>query len=554
MPRAVAVAAGALLGILELQGSPVQAQAGATAPEPPTFFYSSQKDGQAPDKKEPLAPATDWVGVQLEPDASMAETEKEIKAKIDVDNGRATSQHERAKILLFPVQAGKAESTKQQLRAQRKALKGMRHVVRVFEHKLGPVIETDELVVRFKDNVTESQAAALLAQDGAVIVEPLGEFAPNGYLARVTDPERTPSTEVANALYNQPDVLYSHPNLITPGQTTATVNDPYFNWQWHLYNYGQWNGKPGADVKARNAWNITGGSSNIIVAVVDDGVDLDHEDFYGKWVQGYDFEDGDWNPRHLLTGDGHGTSCAGVAVATGNNGKGVTGVAPYCRLMPLRIYSAADSRFSVQATAIANAFYYAARNGASVISNSYTTAYQYQVAVDAINYAATSGRGGRGCVITWAAANDNRNCDGYPYLSNRWVITVAASTNQDFRAGYSNYGYTVDLCAPSGGGTADITTTDRTGSLGYSTFGYTSTFSGTSSATPLVAGVAALVLSRNPYLYAGQVHRLLRNTADKINYANGSYNSYGLSPYFGYGRVNAWSAVYYATNPTYYNN
>src|SRR3954464_11904614 len=78
MPRAVAVAAGALLGILGLQGSPAWAQAGATAPEPPTFFYSSDKSGQAPDKKEPLAPATDWVGVQLEPDALMAETENEI--------------------------------------------------------------------------------------------------------------------------------------------------------------------------------------------------------------------------------------------------------------------------------------------------------------------------------------------------------------------------------------------------------------------------------------------------------------------------------------------
>jgi hypothetical protein len=124
MPRAIAVAGAALLGILGPQGSPAWAQAGGTATESPTFFYSSEKAGQAPDKKEPLAPARDWVGVQLEPDSSMAETEKELKAKIQIDNGRAISEHKRAKILVFPVQAGKAESTKQQLRAQRQALKG----------------------------------------------------------------------------------------------------------------------------------------------------------------------------------------------------------------------------------------------------------------------------------------------------------------------------------------------------------------------------------------------------------------------------------------------
>jgi subtilisin family serine protease len=555
MPRAVAVAvaAGALLGILGLQGSPVWAQAGDTDPETPTFFYSNDKSEQAPEKREPLAPATDWVGVQLQPDASVAETEKDLKAKIQIDNGRATSEHKRARILVLPVPAGKARSTKQQLRAQRKALKGVRHVVRVFEHKMGPVIETDEFVIRFNGSVTEPQAAALLEQHGAVIVEPLGAFAPNGYLARVTDSERTSSTEVANALYSRPDVLYSHPNLISPVEKSATVNDPLFSSQWHLYNYGQWNGKPGADVKARNAWDITGGNPNIIVAVLDDGFDLNHQDLYGKWVQGADYVDGDWDPRPIRSNENHGTACAGVVAASGNNGVGVTGVAPYCRLMPLRIFDGTTLTTTIQPSAIANAFYYAAQNGASVISNSWIAAYQFPEVVNAINYAATSGRGGRGCVVVWAAGNYNQNCDNYPYQNLARVICVAASTNQDLKASYSNYGSIVDLCAPSSGGTAAITTTDRTGSVGYSTSNYTSTFGGTSSATPLVAGVAALVLSRNPNLYATQVHRLLRKTSEKINYAGGGYNSYGFSPYYGYGRINAWHAVYYATSSAHYN-
>lgn len=557
MPRAVAVAAGALLGILGLQGSPAWAQAGATAPEPPTFFYSSDKSGEAPDKKEPLAPATDWVGVQLEPDASMAEAEKEAKEKMDLDHGRATSQHERAKILVFPVQAGKAESTKQQLRAQRKALMGMRHVVRVFEHELGPVIETDEFVVRFKDKVTESQAAALLAQHGAVIVEPLGAFAPNGYLARVTDPERTPSTEVANSLYAQPDVLYSHPNLISPAEPTATVNDPYVGYQWAL-----------STISAPNAWNWGFGTSNVIIAVLDCGFDLYHEDLRSKWVQGYDFLDGDWDPRPGAY-DIHGTPCAGIAVAAHNNGIGVSGVAPGSRFMPLRIAQTnANGTWYMTPTGTAGAFNYAANHGASVISNSWGKGLTYPVVTNAINYAATSGRGGRGCVITWAAGNDKLNADGYAYSANSNVICVAASNRSDTAAWYSswgtNWGSTVDLCAPGGGATGgtlnyDLLTTDRTGAAGYNTAanGNYYGFNGTSAACPVVAGVAALVLSRNPYLYAGQVHRLLRNTATKIDRAGGSWGYYGNanhSPYYGFGRVNAWYAVYYATSPAYYNN
>jgi len=562
MPRAVAVAAGALLGILGLQGSPAWAQAGNPAPEPPTFFYSSDKTGQAPEKKEPLAPATDWVAVQLEPDASMAETEKEVKAKIQIDNGRAISEHKRAKILVFPVQAGKAESTKQQLRVQRQALKGVRHVVRVFEHEMGPVIETDEFVVRFKDSVTEPQAAALLARHGAVIVEPLGEFAPNGYLARVTDPERTPSTEVANSLYSRPDVLYSHPNLISPVKPAATVNDPYAPYQWALSN-----------IYAPYAWNWGGGNSNVIIAVLDDGFDLEHEDLRGKWVQGYDFVDNDWDPRPVLNdvahNDNHGTNCAGIAAATGNNGIGITGVAPYCRLMPLRIYNGNSRSDTLQPTGIAYAFQYAAQHGASVISNSWIGSYPWPVVNNAITYAATSGRNGWGCVITFAAGNFKVNTAYYPYLDNQWVICVAASNRSGTAAWYSNWGTnwgeTVDLCAPGGGEYSgswwetwsyNLLSTDRTGAPGYTNVNYWG-FNGTSAACPVVAGVAALVLSRNPYLHAGQVHRLLRNTATKIDSANWSWGYYGNakhSPFYGYGRVNAWYAVYYATWPDYYNN
>ena len=196
-----------------------------------------------------------------------------------------------------------------------------------------------------------------------------------------------------------------------------------------------------------------------------------------------------------------------MAVAAGNNGIGVTGVAPGCRLIA--------ERWGVTVEDDADMFYWARDQGAAVITNSwaFTTRICPDLIKQAIEDVATGGRGGLGCVVLFAAGNENEeirplSCAALPH-----VIAVGASTSADTRASYSNFGRTLAVVAPSSGAGSGITTTDRTGSaLGYGGHAdpnYTSLFGGTSSATPLTAGVAALVLSVDPTLYAAKSTRKL---------------------------------------------
>jgi len=165
-----------------------------------------------------------------------------------------------------------------------------------------------------------------------------------------------------------------------------------------------------------------------------------------------------------------------------------------------------------------------------------------------MDYCATNGRGGKGTVIFFAAGNSNFNIDlnnNDSYSSYPGVVAVAASTNLDKKASYSSFGPSISICAPSNGGTLGITTTDLTGSGGYSAGNFTNGFGGTSSACPLATGVGALVLSANPNLTWRQVKSVLEQSADKIDVGSsfGQYDALGHSIYYGYGRVNAQRAV-----------
>ncbi len=162
----------------------------------------------------------------------------------------------------------------------------------------------------------------------------------------------------------------------------------------------------------------------------------------------------------------------------------------------------------------------------------------------AIDQAVEKGRKGRGCVIFFAAGNGDESVELDGYASYPKVIAVAATTDQDRRAWYSDYGKAISVAAPSSGGRNGIWTTDVRGRRGYNPRGdWTGEFGGTSAACPLVAGVAALVLSANPKLTAQEVRQLLEATADKVDPKGGRYDASGWSPWYGYGRVNALRAV-----------
>jgi subtilisin-like proprotein convertase family protein len=260
----------------------------------------------------------------------------------------------------------------------------------------------------------------------------------------------------------------------------------------------------------------------------------------------------------------HGQACAGVAVADGNFG--ASGVAPRAKLMPIRLASALGSQSE------ADAIVWAADQGADVISCSWGPEDgDFEDPKDplhrhieplpdstrlALDYAVRKGRGGRGCVVCFAAGNGNESVDNDGYASYANVIAVAACDDTGKKAPYSDFGKAVWCSFPSNhyytSLTRGIWTTDRTGGRGYNqgnagagdaAGNYTNSFGGTSSACPGAAGVAALVLARNPALRWDEVRDVLKRCADRIDAAGGNYDATGRSPWYGYGRLNARRAV-----------
>ena len=336
--------------------------------------------------------------------------------------------------------------------------------------------------------------------------------------------------------------------------------DPYFGAQYQMNNTGQTiDGRtpmPDIDIDALEAWGLSTGSNGITVAVVDDGVEP-HEDLDGLLTGLTPSNNGDGSP---LSNGNHGQSCAGI-ISANHNEIGVRGVAPDVNILPVNIFTGAET-----VSDLAEAFTFSKNSGADVISNSWGfreyyvsngVTYQgplcstnpYPALTNAINDAAANGRNGKGCVILFSSGNysvtgpynnTGNECVSYP-ANIPSVIAVGAVSPEGTRSTYSNYGPTLDLVAPSndvvnGFGRYGVRTLDREGNPGYNSGNYTSGFGGTSAACPAAAGAAALVLSVNPDLTGTEVFNILTGTADDMG-TNGFDNEYG------YGRVNAHQAV-----------
>jgi subtilisin family serine protease len=323
-------------------------------------------------------------------------------------------------------------------------------------------------------------------------------------------------------------------------------DDPLFARQWHLENTGQGGTVVDADVDATEAWRYTRGSPGIVIAVLDDGVQLDHPDLAANIAQpGADFTvlppRADASPRSAA--DRHGTSVAGIVAARGDNSLGVAGICPLCTILPVRVHGASNA-------GMAAAFRYAVEQGADVITNSwgYPLSEIDAAVVDAIDAAALTGRGGLGTLVVFGMTNDVvDNCDGSSTDVSALdrVVAVGVSDHND-RIGGSGYGDCMDLVAPAKPmrrDTIGIATTDRTGIDGHAPGDYHLRFGGTSAAAPLVAGIAGLLYSLNPELTRADVERILKHTADKIDVEAAAYDAAGFSRRAGHGRVNAARAL-----------
>jgi subtilisin family serine protease len=302
--------------------------------------------------------------------------------------------------------------------------------------------------------------------------------------------------------------------------------------------------------------------------VLDDGVDVEHPNLKDnirrrpdssepRDLCGRDFFVEEDTPDHfdprpkrfqapfgqMQGNDIHGTPCAGVVAASGARDK-VRGIAPKAKILPVKVFHAdglaTESR-------VANAIRYASRF-ADILSCSWSGPESPDI--NAALEEASAGRNGKGSAIFCATGNSNARV-AYPARS-PFTIAVGATTDQEKRADYSNHGKEVSLTAPSSGGnkgifTADVSIANRGFNTGNEAAGgtdglHTNDFGGTSSATPLAAGVGALVLAVNPSLTRDELRGLLQDTADKIGPAN-SYDGNGHSRDFGFGRVNAAKAV-----------
>jgi PKD repeat protein len=314
-------------------------------------------------------------------------------------------------------------------------------------------------------------------------------------------------------------------------------NDPRYNEQWHYHNTGQQSGTADADIDLPEAWDITRGSTSVVVAIIDGGIDYVHPDLAANMWPGIGYNFVTNTPA--VSAHDHGTHVAGTVAANTNNAVGVSGVAGGngtgngVRLMSCQVFTNGGSG------GFENAPVYAADNDAAISQNSwgYTSPGVFDQAVlDAIDYFNTNGGGAvmNGGITIFAAGNSNSTGLWYPGCYSG-CFSVAATGNQDLKAWYSNFDTWVDISAP-GGETNTVTERGVLSTLPSNTYGF---YQGTSMACPHVSGVAALILSIAPNALTPQnVKDILTSTTDNI---------YPLNPTFtgklGSGRLNAYQAL-----------
>lgn len=392
--------------------------------------------------------------------------------------------------------------------------------------------------------------------------ELLGQIAnlPNIYLFRIpqTDTRLDRAGQAFGTLTRSSNVVWFEQQIARQQSKRPVPSDPGLGNQWHLINSGQGGGTAGEDANVAGAWNLGFDGSGVLIGVVDDGLDTTHPDIAPNYNANasYDYNFNDHDPNHTLAGDGHGTSAAGVAMANDDSSGGSCGVgsAYNAQVAGLRLISA-GSTDAQEANAMADAL--ATTPGVvQISSNSWGPSDSGSVlegpgplTIAAFQNQTTNGRGGRGTIFVWAAGNggnaDNAGADGY--ASSRYTIAVSATTNTGVRSSYSEPGSAIVVNAPSSGGSVGIYTTDRQGSAGYEPGNCTPDFGGTSSATPLVSGIVALMLQANPNLTWRDVQHILINTAERNDPTNSSWLLNGAnryySHYYGFGRVDATAAV-----------
>ena len=379
-----------------------------------------------------------------------------------------------------------------------------------------PNFVPSELLVRFADDASPAQVSEALSSVRAQVVRAFPRLSMR-HIRVAADRLR----EARERLELLSIVEYAEPNYYR--YIEATPNDTRFSELWGMENTGQTGGLPDADIDATEAWDIETGDQSVVVAVIDSGIDIDHPDLVDNlWINpgeiqgngidddgngfvddiiGWDFADGDNNPDDsTLACASHGIHTSGTVGARGNNGTGVAGVNWNVQIMSLRAFQPFLGIFcSGNDADIIAAINYAADKGVRVSNNSYGGGPFSQAVFDAIQASDS--------VFVAAAGNDGTSNDAIPHYPSNYalsgIISVAASDDADQLASFSNFGVqTVDLAAPG----VDILSTIQNGNYGL--------LSGTSMASPHVAGAAALLMANDPTLTNKEVIWRVINSTD----------------------------------------
>lgn len=365
-----------------------------------------------------------------------------------------------------------------------------------------PDYATEYLLARFHDPQLAAKTYTLLDTNTAGISRVKVSDSPDAEIRSAA------LLALAQRLQNDANVRFAEPDLIY--DLGWTPNDPRLPEQYALQR-----------VQAEAAWDVTTGDNAVVIAIVDTGVDTNHPDLRPQLVPG-------WNAiahtTNVTDDHGHGTHCAGIAAAAGDDNIGIVGLAPHTRIMPVKVMDASGRGSSL---AIAEGIRWAADQGAQVISLSLGTSMGSSVIRDALVYAV-----GKGASVVAAMGNDGGNIRSYPaaYASEiQGVIAVGATDNNDARAYFSNYGTWITVTAP---GQGILSTLPRYSTpLSSNTSGY-GPLNGTSMATPYVAGLAGLLKSQEPQRSPADIQAAIIQGAEDLG-------STGFDAQFGHGRINA---------------
>jgi len=357
-----------------------------------------------------------------------------------------------------------------------------------------------QLIVKPRAGLSDAQFEKILSHAKGESIKHLQQIN-----ARVIKVPPQALDAVMQALSNNPAIDYVERNPLVP-PSAFTPNDPQFSSQWHL-----------SKIQAPTAWDTVTGNG-ITVAVLDGGVEGSHPDLVDRMVPGWNTVSNNSNTSPTWV---HGTAVAGTIAATGNNSTGVASVIWRASIMPIRITNRSDGW--AEGADMVEGVLWAADHGADVVNISYDQGYGFAPLSDAAQYLRN-----KGGLVVMAAGNNNTD---YGYSDNPYIIHVSATTSTDAKASFSNYGNFVDVSAPG----KSVLTTWQNGGYAWG--------DGTSFSSPVTAGVIALIKAANPGLTATEVETILKNSADDLG-------SNGWDKYFGYGRVNAATAVQMATQTT----